>query len=625
MTPETIKTFLRQYVHSLSEETQRTAKGDRFGFDYLIQQLGAAERWILHRAPSHPPATSDDLPQPKKEEEHGVDFGFLTQDRRELIIFVLKDEKLTYKGFESHNFRTDLSRASAPNLKEPELTGVTSVRVILAYNKGEEDKGVAEFDRLVIKLGTKVGDSVALRFERWNLDRLVDELQEKVFTTALLPENFFRKFAYLCLQVENFTHGSAQWEEVLIRDWREFVKLVLADPTRRSVWMLAVALAVVREHGKNQKAFATGWIELVEWALLGLWDAALRTKDKKVSGDVWEIWSMSYVIPLEQFYAQHDAALATEDSLAVRTEPAFQAAAGSYVAFWHLARLGLLWQSVALLPVKEDSPQHAAFVKGLEDIVDRIIRMHQANAGALRPVMDSHHIELFLVWAALYGVGRTGEIAHWIQILSQRIATRRREGGPLRVFSTENTWESVFETIADGQPLTKAYGRSSYLLLMLEEMCLGLPDKERDRLLKSIHEHIVLGVNGKGESLKYQEEVELVSWAPPKNWERLMLTGELENQTDNGVSITTGNFVRYPNEKDTTIAERLRSFVEQTRERYPLKRETNIPLPVLLLACVKYRTPIPPEFWRSAIFGKAPEPPAEKSPLKPKRSKKKAG
>ncbi len=34
MKPETIKTFLRQYVASLKEETRRTKDGDRFGFDY---------------------------------------------------------------------------------------------------------------------------------------------------------------------------------------------------------------------------------------------------------------------------------------------------------------------------------------------------------------------------------------------------------------------------------------------------------------------------------------------------------------------------------------------------------------------------------------------------------------
>lgn len=353
MTPESIKTFLRQYVASLSEETQRTKNGDRFGFDYLIENLGSAENWILHRSPSHPPGTNTDLPQPKKESEHGVDFAFITRDQRELIVFALKDEKLTYKNFEAHSFRSDLSRASAPDLDAPELANVKTVRIILAYNKSEDEEGIEEYNRLVKKLGTKVGDHVSLRFERWNLERLVDEFHQKLFTPALLPPNFFRKFTYICLQVEDFSHGSAQWEEVLIPDWREFLEMILADPTPRSVWMLAVALPIVQQHGKMEPTFATGWIDLLEWAMLALWDAALRSKSKLVANAVYEIWMMTYVMHLEQFYLKHGASLSTEDSLTVQTDIAFEPAAESYLGFWHLARLGLLWHSVAVVPVKE--------------------------------------------------------------------------------------------------------------------------------------------------------------------------------------------------------------------------------------------------------------------------------
>jgi len=215
-----------------------------------------------------------DLPQPIKEAEHGIDFAFLTRDRRELIIFVLKDEKLTYKNFDAHNFRSDLSRASAPELDVPELASVTAVRVILAYNKGEEEEGIEEYTRLTKKMGTKVGDHVTLSFDRWNLERLVDEFHQKIFTPAFLPPNFFRQFTYICLQVEDFSHGSPQWEEVLVPDWREFLSAVLTDPTPRSVWMLAVALSIVQQHGKKEAAFATGWIDLLEWAMLALWQAA---------------------------------------------------------------------------------------------------------------------------------------------------------------------------------------------------------------------------------------------------------------------------------------------------------------------------------------------------------------
>jgi len=623
MTPDSIKTFLRQYVASLKEETQRTSKGDRFGFDYLIEQLGRAEDWVLYRSPSHAPDTNEDLPQPKKEPEHGVDYAFLTRDRRQLIVFVLKDEKLTYANFESAKIRSDMSRASAPDLRPPELAGVTSVRVILAYNKLEDEEGVEEFDRQVQKLGTKVGDHVSLGFERWNLDRLVDEFHQKVLTPAVLPPNFFRKLTYICLQVEDFSHGSAQWEEVLIPDWREFLKLVLEDPVPRSVWMVAVALVVVQQHGKKEAAFATGWIDLLEWAMLALWDAALRSGKKEVTEAVVEIWMLSYVIHLQQFYQTHGASLAIEDSLSLSTSPSFEPVAETYLAYWHLARLGLLWHSICAVPVPEGTPEHATFVKGLNEIADWIIGLQEANPAAFRPVMDSHHIEIFLVWSVFFGVDRNEHILGLLRQLSRRLLLRRREGGPLRILSTDNTWESVFETIIEGKPLNKAYGRSSYLLLMLEEMCLGLSPIERDAVLKLIHEHIVLGVGPDGKSFEYPEEVELVSWAPPPNWEKLMLTGELLNKKDNGVAITTGNFVRYPNQKEASIAERIEDFIKQSREMYPTKRDTNLPLAVLLLACVKFRSPIPPEFWRSGIFGPLAEsaspPPADTSGAAPSK------
>jgi len=59
----------------------------------------------------------------------------------------------------------------------------------------------------------------------------------------------------------------------------------------------------------------------------------------------------------------------------------------------------------------------------------------------------------------------------------------------------------------------------------------------------------------------------------------------------------------------------------QSRLRYPLKRETNLPLPALLLACVKFRTPVPPEFWRAGLFGPIAEP-ATPSPGAPSSSPK---
>lgn len=609
MSPETVKTFLRQYIASLSEETQRTTAGDRFGFDYLIEQLGLAERWILHRAPSHVPVSSEDLPVPKKEEEHGIDYAFLTGDRRTVIIFVLKDEKLTYRNFISERFDVDLRRAAQQDLTVPDLVGVTAVRIVLAYNKGDEEEGVEEFNRLVKTLGTKIGDHATLGFERWNIDRLVDEVEAKLFTPALLPPNFFKALTYICAQVGDFPHGSAQWEEVLVPDWKEFVDRILKDPvTVRSVWMVAAALPVVWEHGKQASAFETGWLELLEWAMLALWHAALRSGKKDVANAVQEIWMMTYVRQLERFYGTHAGGLGVEDSLTGTSDVSFEPVTQTYHSYWHLARLGILWHGLAELKFKKGANDaRVAQEKSLRELAAIMQNFHVANAGTLRPLLDSHHIELFLVWSVYYGTDNTAAIAVWLRQLHERIFFRRREGGAFRVIANDNDWDSVFEMIIEQKPPAKSYGRTSYLLLMLEEMCFGLPESDRDELLESLHVLTVLGRNGKGESLKFEEEIELASWAPPDGWELKMLTGTMENGKDAGVAITTSNFEREPRDAQVSITERLREFVRQTRERYPLKRETNLPLSVIFLAAVKHRTPIPPEFWRLGVFGPLPD------------------
>lgn len=605
MSPETIKTFLRQYISSLSEETQRTKAGDRFGFDYLIEQLGLAERWILHRAPSHIPASSEDLPVPKKEAEHGVDYAFLTGDRRTLMVFVLKDEKLTYSNFTGERFDFDLRRAAQQDLTVPDLVGVTAVRIVLAYNKGDEEEGVEEFDRLAKALGTRVGDHATLTFERWNIDRLVDEIEAKLFTPALLPPNFFKALTYICAQVGDFVHGSAQWEEVLVPDWKEFIERILKDKvTVRSVWMVAVALPVVAEHGKNAKAFETGWIELLEWAMLALWHGAVRSEEVDVANAVQEVWLMTYVRQLERFYGAHGADLGIEDSLTAGFDMSFEPVTQTYHAHWHLARLGLLWHGLAELEFKKEvDGARAAQEKTLHELAVIVRNFNAANAGAMRPLLDSHHIELFLVWSVFYGTGNTAAMGAWLQELHNRIFLRRREGGAFRVIANDNDWDSVFEMIIEQKSPAKSYGRTSYLLLMLEEMCFGLPDQRRDELLESIHVLTVLGRDGNGDSLKFEEDIELASWVPPEDWELKMLTDTMDVGADAGIAITTGNFERYPNDTKDSITDRLREFVRQTRERYPLKRQTNLPMSVLFLAAVKHRTPIPPEFWRRGVFG----------------------
>lgn len=52
----------------------------------------------------------------------------------------------------------------------------------------------------------------------------------------------------------------------------------------------------------------------------------------------------------------------------------------------------------------------------------------------------------------------------------------------------------------------------------LSRMSLVFGNPVRDELLDSIYNHLVVGVNSKGEPLEYEEDVELASRAPLTGW-----------------------------------------------------------------------------------------------------------
>src|SRR5438046_2265605 len=93
----------------------------------------------------------------------------------------------------------------------------------LASPKKEAEHGVETWERYVRSSGIRVGDKAALTFQRWNLTTITEKVRDSLLTPSLLPENFFRRFTYLCWQVGDFIHNSPQWREVLLSDWREFL------------------------------------------------------------------------------------------------------------------------------------------------------------------------------------------------------------------------------------------------------------------------------------------------------------------------------------------------------------------------------------------------------------------
>ena len=115
MGPETISTFLTDYLHSLKEESRDDKNGRRYGFDHIIQKWAESQSLVSLRLPSYFEGAGA-APKPKKEAEFGEDFKFISSDGKTLFVFVLKDEKLTYAGFTTDNFDKDISLACNQDL-----------------------------------------------------------------------------------------------------------------------------------------------------------------------------------------------------------------------------------------------------------------------------------------------------------------------------------------------------------------------------------------------------------------------------------------------------------------------------------------------------------------------------
>ncbi len=210
MTAEGVTSFLTYYVQGLKERTREEKSGTKYGFDWIIYNLGLSEKWTPLRLPflRSGPKT---LQKRRQRMSSAWTCHFLSANRKELTIFVLKDEVLNSKNWCNNSFDVDLRKAAIPDLSSSETSKVRRVRVILAYNKDEDRSGRELFDRFVANQPKAIGNGVALVFETWNLTVLVERIQCSLLSPSLLPQRFFSHFSYLCSQFSDFAHGSDEW------------------------------------------------------------------------------------------------------------------------------------------------------------------------------------------------------------------------------------------------------------------------------------------------------------------------------------------------------------------------------------------------------------------------------
>ena len=596
--------FVTYYIRSLAERTRVEKKATKFGFDWVVYNLALAEDLIPYRLPFFR-AGPTEVSKTKTEAEFGIDSSFLSRDRKTLTIFVLKSEVLSNATWTAKGFDADLRRAAAPDLTPTEFKEVRQVRIILVYNKDEDQTGIRLYENLIRSFPAEISDRIRLSFERWNLTVLADKVKEKLLTPSLLPQPFFSLFSYICSQFGDFRHGSDGWIKQLIPNWRRFLEDLLKDHAdERTVRLLPVALLILREHGSTNPTAETGWIDLVEWAMLAGWHVQQTTTNGTVKDAVFQMWKYFYLVELERYYGVHAGELGTQHSLEIRrTGNYLDPIIAATTAFWHIGRLGILAFSFSELLPRQTPSEQGKRTEATQTVTNWLIALINANPAAQRPLIDLHHVELYLIWKILFQSQRRHDIATWLHTLYDYLMMRRAGATPLPFIEGGNSLELVFEHVATGEKPPEFCDQSSVLILCLLELCFSLEPAERDALIAKYYKQLVLGRTTDGHQMGKCEPLDLMGWMPPKDWAETVLVKSL---ADKGESQTLETFDDEPQTNGARIAGRIEEFVRQSRNASKTKFPDDLPVAAIVLACLKHGSPLPPEIWRLSIFGQLP-------------------
>lgn len=599
MNNPSLNIFLVNYINSLGERTRKDKKTINIGFDWIIYNLALAKNWTPVRLPFFRQANIQ-AAKTKTEAEFGIDMSFLTHKKDELLIFVLKDEILNNKNWNKSNFDSDLRMAASPDLSSNELSKVKSIRVILAYNKDEDQTGIKLFNNLTSSFGKKIRNNKSRLFERWNLTKITEEVKTHLISPDLLPQHLSSQFNYICSQTSDFDYGSVEWENQLVPNWKSFIRIVLRSPIdERKLRLVSVALLILYDYKKESPNSYPGWIDLIEWAMLSLWECHKNLKTKKQRRIVVDIWLQFYINELEKYFLEVSNVFTTEHGLhGNQGNIGLVPVNDAYIAYWHIGRLGILTLAPQELIDKENKEGEKLILDILDRSVGWITKCLRLNPASMRPLIDLHHIELFLIWLIFWQSGRNDEIYKWLSELESRLLVRRVGNANIPFIEGRNRMDLVAEYAATSDRPPEYVDNSSYLLLMILELCFSLEDKDRDELLDRYYQRVVKGIGNDGKALSDKVGfLDLIGWIPPDDWGQRILH---ESVTD-GTAITTNNF------EDTlegvnSLSKKIKNFVEQSREKFPPKIPVGIPHTVLILACIKHKSPLPSEFWRGSIF-----------------------
>lgn len=205
--------------------------------------------------------------------------------------------------------------------------------------------------------------------------------------------------------------------------------------------------------------------------------------------------------------------------------------------------------------------------------------------------IDIQHIEQFLIWHTLALTGSLNDVEAWLNELLQRIHIRYFGHCDIPGIDRRNSWELLMDDLAGTNPKESIPTDSSYLILMLMELCLILPDGKAKALVARFHKIFIEEPKARPrEFTESDDAVNLVSWSQPADWSRRALDGNPGG--GHGIAVSLD-----PN----SPFEDLREFIQKSSNK-KIDRFDPPELPSIIgLSCLLNSIPLAPFFWRQLL------------------------
>lgn len=579
--------FITQYLSSLSERTERLKNGDlKIGFDWIIYQYGFFRHWQQIRQPFSIEG-KDKIITHKTEPEFGIDFCFYDDINKEIIVFVLKAEKLTYSNWISKNFCSDIERAIHPNLEKTgvDVDKIEKYKVIVVYNKTDDENGKECFDAFVKSSSKTIYDGkIKVLFERWNIDRFSSEVTKNLLIPDVLPSHLSSLLAYITYLFKNIEYGTTAWDNQLLPNFKNFLNLVFNNGIdERKLYLIPFALSIIKGDKDNSNS-KVAWIELIEWSILKLLDITLNS-NRKIKNIVDDIWNNFYIEELSLYFEVNRGVLCSKNGIIVSKTPCSDLILINTInsAYWHIGRLVLL--AISRIKIDVSNKTNSA-----NYYCNYLIAVLNGNSSIFYPIIDLHHIQLFMIFYLFYLSNRMDVFYSFINDLISYLVPRKFPDFSISFINSSNDLTIVADWVTKQIKIPQTSNESSYLLTMLLEICLIFDEEKATKIIDDFFEGVI------NENKKIgTKQINLVSWLPDEDWEEKIF----KKQIQTGIGISTGNFSDFHNKKSKY--ENIKSFIDVSEEKDIDVSKLKCPFPSYLLACIKNKSPLPPAFWRQFL------------------------